>query len=63
MHNYERYIVPIPRVFILLIILLLHLLTPLSKGVVFIYSTPLAICNNKRISRNKVITKKGWLWF
>ena len=71
MPSYERFIALMPRVIPYMIVLLYSLLTPPSlSNIYFIDSSSLAVCSNKRISRNKVFkglaqigkTTKGWFF-
>jgi len=71
MPSYERFIALMPRSMSFMILLLYSLLTPpCTSDIHFIDSTSLAVCSNKRISRNKVFkglaqigkTTKGWFF-
>lgn len=66
---YERFIQIIPSLFLPLVILL-HSLKGKKTGIYFMDSTKLKVCDNKRISRNKVFenlaqrgkTSMGWFF-
>jgi len=67
--SYNRYVQLMPRLFLPLYVLL-HSLRGKETGLYFMDSTHLAICHNKRISRNKVFaeiaergkTTMGWFF-
>ena len=68
--SYERFVALIPRVFGIMTVLLSVLLKRGGKGVHYIDSTSLKVCENKRNGRNKVFkglaargkTTKGWFF-